>query len=88
MSVARRIGRRVRRLAATTVQVAPAATVLVVLSNDFDSFAFLVMLGIFTALATLLAALLSIYERHAGRRPSSGHPSSAHATRYRLRVFT
>jgi len=73
--------RRIRRLAVTTVQVAPAVTALVVLSNDLDGFAFLVMLGIFTALATALAGALAYYEREVLR------PAPPERLR-RLRLFT
>lgn len=68
MTGRRRTSRRLRRLGATTLQVAPAVAVLVALSHDFDGFAFLLMLGIFTALATALAAVLSLRERRARRR--------------------
>lgn len=67
MTVARRIARRLRRFGGTMIQVAPAVTVLVALSHALDGRAFLIMLGLFTAMATALAALLSHYERTADR---------------------
>lgn len=85
MSVGRRIGGRLRGFASATLQVTPAALALVVLSNDLDSFAFLIMLGVFTALATALAAALAYYEREV-LRPVPPERLRRHPMR--LRLFT